>query len=142
MDLLKHWNLLSSSDQCFTDNAMCTLYTRIIIMKIGSQKIATLQKRSQIKTGTFKWCYGLEYKFTEADMTTLWRIIRDVSLTINGYFTIQVSVLLVSYFAPCYWQNTHGLTTIIVHSAILNPVVIVSAILVLSILCYIIQRHG
>ena len=32
--------------------------------------------------------------YIEADMTTLWRLIRDVSLTINGYFTIQVSVLL------------------------------------------------
>ena len=81
----------------------------------------------------------LEYMYIEADMTTVWRIIRDVSLTINGYFTVQVSVLLDSYFAPCYWQNTHGLTTIIVHSAILNSVVIVSFILVLSVLCYIIQ---
>ena len=80
--------------------------------------------------------------YIEADMTTLWRIIRDVSLTINGYFTIQVSVLLVSYFAPCYWQNTHGLTTIIINSAILNSVVLISAILGLSALCYIIQRHG
>ena len=111
-------------------------------MQIGSQKIAALQKRSQIKTGTFKRRYGLEYMYIEADMTTLWRLIRDVSLTINGYFTIQVSVLLVSYFVPCDWQNNHGLTTIIVHSAILNSVVIVSAILGLSVLCYIIQRHG
>ena len=110
-------------------------------MQIGSQKIATLQKLSQIKTGTFKWCYGLEYMYIEAELTSLWRIIRDVSLTINGYFTIQVSALLVSYFAPCYWQNTHDLTTIIVHSAIFNSVAIVSAILGLSVFCYIIQRH-
>ena len=51
--------------------------------------------------------------YIEADLTTLGRIIRNTSLTTNGYLTIQVSVLLVSYSAPYYWQNIHGLTTII-----------------------------
>ena len=46
-------------------------------------------------------------------MSTFGQIIRDVSLTNDGYLTIQVSVLLVSYTTFHYRQNNHGLTTII-----------------------------
>ena len=78
------------------------------------------------------------------DMSTFGQIIRDVSLTNDGYLTIQVSVLLVSYTTFHYWQNNHGLTTIIGILGALYCVVklIVSAKLSQSVVCFPVQRDG
>ena len=78
------------------------------------------------------------------DMSTFGQIIRDVSLTNDGYLTIQVSVLLISYTTFHYRQNKHGLTTIIGILGTLNCVVklIVSATLSQSVVCFAVQRDG
>ena len=77
-------------------------------------------------------------------MSTFGQIIRDVSLTNDGYLTIQVSVLLVSYTTFHYRQNNYGLTTLIGILGTLNCVVqlIVSATLSQSVVCFAVQRDG